>query len=97
MALIRLNNGREVAVPAEKANAVWEVLNGDKPGTDEQQRYCMTVRRVWLNWRNPSTPYSYLQTHKDTIIGLARMHGVYLPELTSPGVDRLTLASQGDK
>lgn len=60
MALVKLLNGKGIEMPHEKAAGIWLVMNGDEPGTPEQQAYCETVQNVYLNRYNPDLPESYI-------------------------------------
>jgi len=64
MAFIILTNGQRKTIPAEKAEQIWLVLNNEIEPSEEQVRFCSTVKDVYLNWRNESTPVSYLASHK---------------------------------
>lgn len=52
MAVIRLTNEQQVTVSREKAVEVWEVLNGEKDGTPEQEEFCSKIKKIHFNWRN---------------------------------------------
>lgn len=96
MALAELNNGITRSLTPEQGRDAWLVLNGEEQGTPQQQAFCLSVKRLLLNWRSPLTPVSYLKANKPVVLALARLHQVRLPELTQVGVDRMQLAA-GEK
>jgi len=64
MAFIILNNGQGKVISAEKAEQIWLVLNNEFEPSPEQLRFCSTVKGVYLNWKNKSTPASYVAHYK---------------------------------
>lgn len=68
MALIRLVTGRDLKLDPERAVAIYEVLHGlREPQDAKQEHFCLSVSRVFLNWRNETTPLSYIVERKDTL------------------------------
>lgn len=63
MAFIILNNGQRKTIPAEQAEQIWLVLNNELEPSPEQFKFCSTVKDVYLNWHNESTPASYRAKH----------------------------------
>lgn len=62
MAFVRFIDGRTTVLPAEKALAVWEVLNGRRePENDRQAMFCSRVQRLYLNRNN--APQDYLDMY----------------------------------
>lgn len=57
MAIVRLLNGKTMAVPPEKALALWQVFSGEEQGSVKQQEFCSGVSRIYLNWNK--APMSY--------------------------------------
>lgn len=61
MAHIKLTNGQIKAIDKEKAYHLWYVLTGEQEGTEEQQAFCETVAEIYLNYKDPDCPKSYLE------------------------------------
>lgn len=66
MAVIKLIDGRTVTLPHEKAVVIWQVLTGEIEPTKEQEKFCSTVDRVYLN--RYKAPESYLNRYRSTLI-----------------------------
>lgn len=59
-------DGTSRTLPADKANAVWLVLNGEvEPLNELQEQFCLGVKRIYLN--RSTAPDSYLQKFPDTV------------------------------
>ena len=67
MAVIDLINGKRVTVGPEKATVIWKILKGQIKPTPQQEKFCLTVSRIFLNWRNKNTPDDYILEHEDVI------------------------------
>lgn len=65
VAVIRHNDGRDEIVSPEVAAEVWLILNNEVEPTEEQDGYCSTINRVFLNWRN--APDTYIQRHMSEV------------------------------
>lgn len=53
-----------MTVSAEKAEHIWEVLRGAiEPENEAQADFIATIKNVYLNSHNPTTPQSYLDKH----------------------------------
>lgn len=61
MAFLKLHTGKYVSIKPEKAVSIWEVLIGEREGTEEQQAFVATVERVYMNY--PTAPLSYQQAY----------------------------------
>lgn len=71
MAVIHLTTGESQVIPPDKAQQIWQVLEGELTPTKQQQAYCQKVRSINLNWR--TAPDSYIKEHLDVIIDMALM------------------------
>jgi hypothetical protein len=72
MAIITFHNTKEQTVASQTAAAVWQTLTGELENpTQKQTDFVITVERVWLNWRNPLTPDSYIEANKEIIFPIA--------------------------
>lgn len=60
MAHIRTVNGKIRSIDRDKAYGIWRVLSGEEQGTEEQQAFCETVAEIYLNYKDPDCPKSYL-------------------------------------
>lgn len=73
MALVKLNDKRKLEIPKAKALEIWAVLTGTNENpTEEQIAFCDTIDKIYLNWRDPDTPDSYIRANEATIIELSR-------------------------
>lgn len=72
MAYIVFHDDRRAAVSAEKGRALWDVLTGKKEGDPAQQKFAMTVKKLYLNWRN--APDDYLLQNKDLIAPMVQRY-----------------------
>lgn len=57
MAYIKFHDGRTVTVSAEKGIAAWEVLTGKVEPTPEQEKFALSIKRIYLNYRNAPDDY----------------------------------------
>ena len=62
MAYIRLQSGKVHYVSAIAGAKIWEVLNGERTGTAEEQNYCLKIKDIYLSRYN--APSSYLSKYK---------------------------------
>ena len=68
MAVISFVDGhKEVAKPATGLK-IWEVLNGEREGSEDEQELCSQIKRLCLDWR--TAPDSYVQANFDAIVHL---------------------------
>lgn len=65
MAIIKFINGSTKILAKDKALEIWKVLNGEAEPTKEQEKFCATVRRIYLN--RHKAPQSYLDTYQDVL------------------------------
>jgi hypothetical protein len=66
MALVEFGDGHKMIAQPEYATKIWEVLNGERDGTEEEQEYCAGVKQISLDWR--IAPDSYVELHFATIV-----------------------------
>lgn len=62
MAIVKLTNNQTLTISREKSHELWKILNGEKEGTEEQQKFCANVKKIYLN--RHFAPDTYLQAHK---------------------------------
>lgn len=67
MAVIKFSENKRQIISHEIAVDIWLILNGEKKGTKEQQKYCENIDKVWLNWRQPDCPESYIVANRDLL------------------------------
>lgn len=65
MAVVKLTDGKKLIMPHEKAVVIWQVLNGEIDGTEEQVNFCTKVERVFLS--RYKAPASYLRHYAELI------------------------------
>ncbi len=65
MAIIKLTNGNQLTMSHERAVIIWQVLNGEIEGSEEQVTFCSKVERVFLN--RYKAPQSYLKRYAELI------------------------------
>lgn len=63
MAVVKLFNGDQLTMSHERALTIWQVLNGELDGTDEQKEFCSKVEKVYLN--RYKAPDSYLHHYAE--------------------------------
>lgn len=71
MALLILDNGSKQVISAEQGRTIWGVLSGKIKPTPEQEKYCLKVKKVFLNWRN--APDSYIKQYFEIMVDLATL------------------------
>ena len=82
MALIKLvDEAKARIVSPEQAAEIWRILNDEATGSEVQQAYVTRVQKIYMDWKHPATPQSYLQFYKDTLTEKARDQGVTLEAL----------------
>jgi hypothetical protein len=78
MAQIVFSNGKNANVSAEKGRAIWNVLTGKAEGDAAQQKFALTVKKIYLNWRN--APDDYLLQNKDIIAPMVMSNWMVTPQ-----------------
>lgn len=58
MAFITLKSGKHYSVKAKPAIRLWEIMQGQRQGTEEEMRYCDKVDKIYLSRYN--APMTYL-------------------------------------
>ena len=61
MSHIIFRNGSKLNVPASKGNAVYDNFRYPENCTDEQIAFLQTIKAIYLNPHNESTPSSYIE------------------------------------
>lgn len=61
VANIKLHDGRTVTVPADKAITAWNILTGKIEATPEQEKFVLSIKKIYLNYRN--APDDYIEQH----------------------------------
>lgn len=59
MAVLFTDQNKYIKVKPEQAKVIWQILNGEIQGTEQQQKYCLHVKSVYLNRYSKNTPKSY--------------------------------------
>lgn len=57
MAHVIFHDGQKTNLSADKAQTVWQVLTGQIEGTDKQQQFVASIKKIYLNWRNAPDDY----------------------------------------
>lgn len=65
MGYIRFKNGVNKFYPSEVINSIWEVYNGDKPGTMAQREFVRGIKQMILNYQ--TAPASYLEKRRQAL------------------------------
>ena len=63
MAYIRYINGKGGVINKDKALAIWNVLQGNAVPTPAQEKFCLTVKKIYLN--KYTAPDDYLKSIKE--------------------------------
>lgn len=63
MAVVKLSDGNQLTMSHERALVIWQVLNGEIEGSEEQITFCSKVAKVYLN--RYKAPDSYLSHYAE--------------------------------
>ena len=65
MAIVTLLDGRTAELEHDKAIRMWYVLQGEtEPENEAQEHFIANIKNLYLNWRSPDCPTSYLDAHR---------------------------------
>lgn len=70
MALVILNNDKKIQMAPDSAVALWNVLTGKTEGNEQQQKFALTVKKVYLNWR--TAPDDYLIKNREILVPIVK-------------------------
>lgn len=65
MAFIILKSGKHYSVKAKPAIRLWEIMQGQRQGTEEEMRYCDKVDKIYLSRYN--APMTYLVNNRKNL------------------------------
>jgi hypothetical protein len=57
MAVLKLLDGKDMAVSAEEGRIYWEILNNQREPTEQQEKVALDIKRIYLNWHNAPDDY----------------------------------------
>ena len=65
MAIIVTTTGQSTQVPRDKAETIWEIMQGTQPGTPAQENFCRKIKHIIMSWRD--APDDYIEENRDVI------------------------------